>query len=112
MEDGASFRRGLPVRSCTTREERLLPACGHVLRDVAIAEPSFIVVNPSNGDARYVYLLRGWLCVDGAAPADLAAVRYFAAIERNVTSAVRGGSTSIALGADTRLLLVRRLFST
>jgi DNA-binding transcriptional regulator YhcF (GntR family) len=31
--------------------------------------------------------------------------------ERDVTSAVRGGSTSIALGADTRLLLVRRMFS-
>jgi hypothetical protein len=35
-------------------------------RDVAIAEPSFIVVNPSNGRAHYVYLLGGWLRVDSA----------------------------------------------
>jgi hypothetical protein len=44
-----------------------------------------VVVNPSNGHAHYVYLLRGWIRVDGTDPARLAAVRYFAAIERAYT---------------------------
>jgi hypothetical protein len=35
-------------------------------RDAAVAEPSFIVVNPANGHAHYVYLQRGWSRVDGA----------------------------------------------
>jgi hypothetical protein len=65
------------------------PRAATYWRDVAIAEPSFVVVNPSNGHAHYVYLLRGWLRVDGAAAADLAAVRYFAAIERAYTRALR-----------------------
>ena len=57
--------------------------------DALIAEPSFIVVNPTNGHAHYVYLLRGWIRIDGADASDLAAVRYFAAIERAYTRALR-----------------------
>jgi hypothetical protein len=35
------------------------PRAATYWRDVAIAKPSFIVVNPPNGHAHYVYLLRG-----------------------------------------------------
>jgi hypothetical protein len=65
------------------------PRAATYWRDAALAEPSFIVVNPANGHAHYVYLLRGWLRVDGANAADLAAVRYFVAIERAYTRALR-----------------------
>jgi hypothetical protein len=65
------------------------PRAANYWRDVGVAEPSFIVVNPANGHAHYVYLLRGWLRVDGENAADLAAVRYFAAIERVYTRALR-----------------------
>jgi hypothetical protein len=65
------------------------PRAASYWRDVAIAEPSFVVLNPANGHAHYVYLLRGWLRTDGAAAADLAAVRYYAAIERAYTQALR-----------------------
>jgi Replicase family len=65
------------------------PRAADYWRDVALAEPSFIVVNPTNGHAHYVYLLRGWVRVDGASAADLAAVRYFIAIERAYTQALR-----------------------
>ena len=65
------------------------PRAADYWRDVALAEPSFIVVNPTNGHAHYVYLLRGWVRVDGASVADVAAVRYFIAIERAYTRALR-----------------------
>jgi hypothetical protein len=58
-------------------------------RDALVAEPSFIVVNPTNGHAHYVYLLRGWIRIDGTDASELAAVRYFAAIERAYTRALR-----------------------
>ena len=57
--------------------------------DVALPQPSFVVVNPGNGHAHYVYLLRGWLRVDGRDVAQLQAVRYYAAIERAYTRALR-----------------------
>jgi hypothetical protein len=65
------------------------PRAATYWRDALIAEPSFIVVNPTNGHAHYVYLLRGWIRIDGADASDLAAVRYFAAIERAYTRALR-----------------------
>jgi hypothetical protein len=65
------------------------PRAATYWRDAAVAEPSFVVVNPANGHAHYVYLLRGWIRVDGSAAAQLAAVRYFAAIERAYTRALR-----------------------
>jgi hypothetical protein len=65
------------------------PRAATYWRDAAVAEPSFVVVNPANGHAHYVYLLRGWIRVDGADPAQLAAVRYYAAIERAYTRALR-----------------------
>jgi hypothetical protein len=65
------------------------PRAATYWRDAALPEPSFIVVNPANGHAHYVYLLRGWVRVDGADAADLAAVRYFIAIERAYTQALR-----------------------
>ena len=65
------------------------PRAATYWRDALIAEPSFIVVNPTNGHAHYVYLLRGWIRIDGANASDLAAVRYFAAIERAYTRALR-----------------------
>jgi hypothetical protein len=65
------------------------PRAANYWRDVGVAEPSFVVVNPANGHAHYAYLLRGWLRVDGENAADLAAVRYFAAIERAYTRALR-----------------------
>jgi hypothetical protein len=65
------------------------PRAATYWRDVALPEPSFIVVNPANGHAHYVYLLRGLVRVDGADAADLAAVRYFIAIERAYTKALR-----------------------
>jgi hypothetical protein len=65
------------------------PRAATYWRDVMLAEPSCIVVNPANGHAHYVYLLRGWLRVDGAAAEDLPAVRYYAAIERAYTRALR-----------------------
>ena len=55
----------------------------------ALAQPSFVVVNPGNGHAHYVYLLRGWLRVDGRDVAQLQAVRYYGAIERAYTRALR-----------------------
>jgi hypothetical protein len=58
-------------------------------REANVAEPSFIVVNPANGHAHYVYLLRGWIRTDGSDPGDLAAVRYFAAVERAYVRALR-----------------------
>jgi hypothetical protein len=64
------------------------PRAATYWRDAALAEPSFVVVNPTNGHAHYVYLLRGWIRVDGADPSQLAAVRYFAAIERAYTRAL------------------------
>jgi hypothetical protein len=65
------------------------PRAANYWRDVELAEPSFVIVNQANGHAHYVYLLRGWLRVDGENAADLAAVRYFAAIERAYTRALR-----------------------
>ncbi len=65
------------------------PRAATYWRDAAVAEPSFVVVNPANGHAHYVYLLRGWIRVDGADPAQLAAVRYYAALERAYTRALR-----------------------
>jgi hypothetical protein len=65
------------------------PRAPNYWRDVELAEPSFVVVNPTNGHAHYVYLLRGWLRVDGENATDLAAVRYYAAIERAYTRALR-----------------------
>src|SRR5450631_2302348 len=65
------------------------PRAANYWRDVELAEPSFVVVNPTNGHAHYVYLLRGWLRVDGENATDLAAVRYYAAIERAYTRALR-----------------------
>jgi hypothetical protein len=65
------------------------PRAATYWRDAAVAEPSFVVVNPANGHAHYVYLLRGWIRIDGGAAADLAAVRYFAAIERAYTRVLR-----------------------
>jgi hypothetical protein len=64
------------------------PRAATYWRDAMVAEPSFVVVNPSNGHAHYVYLLRGWIRIDGTNPAHLAAVRYFAAIERAYTRAL------------------------
>lgn len=58
-------------------------------REAGVAEPSFIVTNPANGHAHVVYLLRGWLRIDGADAGDLAAVRYYASIERSYTRALR-----------------------
>ncbi len=58
-------------------------------RDVALPQPSFVVVNPRNGHAHYIYTLRGWIRNDGAAAADMPAVRYFAAIARAYTLALR-----------------------
>ena len=65
------------------------PRAANYWREVAIAEPSFVVVNPANGHAHYVYLLRGWIRVDGGDVSQLAAVRYFVAIERAYTQALR-----------------------
>jgi hypothetical protein len=64
------------------------PRAATYWRDAMVAEPSFVVVNPSNGHAHYVYLLRGWIRVDGTDPAQLAAVRYFVAIEHAYTRAL------------------------
>jgi hypothetical protein len=73
------------------------PRAATYWRDVAIAEPSFIVVNPANGHAHYVYLLRGWIRTDGESAADLAAVRYMVAIERAYTRALRADAGYAAL---------------
>jgi hypothetical protein len=64
------------------------PRAATYWRDAMVAEPSFVVVNPSNGHAHYIYLLRGWIRVDGTNPTQLAAVRYFAAIEHAYTRAL------------------------
>jgi hypothetical protein len=64
------------------------PRAATYWRDALVAEPSFIVVNPTNGHAHYVYLLRGWIRIDGSDASELAAVRYFAAIERAYTRAL------------------------
>jgi hypothetical protein len=58
-------------------------------RDAALAEPSFVVANPTNGHAHYVYLLRGWIRIDGTVR-QLAVVRFFAAIQRAYTRADPG----------------------
>jgi len=65
------------------------PRAATYWRDALVAEPSFIVVNPTNGHAHYVYLLRGWIRIDGTNASELTAVRYFAAIERAYTRALR-----------------------
>ena len=65
------------------------PRAATYWRDAELAEPSFVVVNPTNGHAHYVYLLRGWIRIDGTDASELAAVRYFAAIERAYTRALR-----------------------
>jgi hypothetical protein len=65
------------------------PRAAFYWRDAAVAEPSFVVVNPANGHAHYVYLLRGWIRIDGGNAAQLGAVHYFAAIERAYTRALR-----------------------
>ena len=57
-------------------------------RDTQLPEPSFVVVNPRNGHAHYVYLLRGWIRTDGAEAQELPAVRYLAAIARAYTLAL------------------------
>ncbi len=56
---------------------------------VGLPEPSFTVVNPANGHAHFVYQLRGWLQIDGCDARQLKAVRYYAAIERAYTKALR-----------------------
>lgn len=58
-------------------------------RDAGLPEPSFVVVNPANGHAHYVYLLRGWIRTDGADAGQMPAVRYLAAIARAYTLALR-----------------------
>src|SRR5664279_3665093 len=65
------------------------PRAAAYWREAGVAEPSFVVVNPANGHAHYLYLLRGWIRIDGEAPADLAAVRFMIAIERAFTRALR-----------------------
>jgi hypothetical protein len=65
------------------------PRAATFWREVALPEPSFIVTNPRNGHAHYVYLLAGWVRIDGANAAELAAVRYLAAIERAYTRTLR-----------------------
>jgi hypothetical protein len=56
--------------------------------DANLAEPNFVVTNPANGHAHYVYLLAGWIRTDGQNEADVAAVRYLTAIERAYTIAL------------------------
>jgi len=46
-------------------------------------------VSESLAHAHYVYLLAGWVRIDGANAGELAAVRYLAAIERAYTRALR-----------------------
>jgi hypothetical protein len=53
-----------------------------------LAEPNFVVTNPVNGHAHYVYLLAGWIRTDGQNETDFAAVRYLTAIERAYTLAL------------------------
>ena len=65
------------------------PRAATYWRDALVAEPSFIVVNPTNRHAHYVYLLRGWIRIDGTDASELAAVRYLAAIERAYTRVLR-----------------------
>jgi hypothetical protein len=65
------------------------PRAATYWRDVSLPEPSFTVTNPRNGHAHYVYLLAGWVRIDGAQAADLSAVRYLAAIERAYTRTLR-----------------------
>jgi Replicase family len=77
------------VRSPTACALGLLSARRTYWREL-VAEPSFIVINPTNGHAHYVYLLRGWIRIDGTDASELAAVRYFAAIERAYTRVLRG----------------------
>jgi hypothetical protein len=64
------------------------PRAATYWRDAGVAEPSFIVVNPTNGHAHVIYLLRGWVRTDGSSDSDLAAVRYLVAIERAYTRAL------------------------
>jgi len=78
-----------PCDRCPHAKAGRCPRAAGFWREANVAEPSFIVVNPANGHAHYVYLLRGWIRTDGAAPGDLSAVRYFAAIERAYTRALR-----------------------
>jgi len=66
-------------------------------REAGVAEPSFVVVNPQNGHAHVVYLLRGWIRTDGSSDSDLAAVRYMVAIERAYTRALRADAGYAAL---------------
>ena len=75
----------------------LCPRAATYWRDALVAEPSFIVVNPTNGHAHYVYLLRGWIRIDGTDESELAAVRYFAAIERAYTRALRADAGYVGL---------------
>jgi hypothetical protein len=77
---------------CDRRPHAKLGFCSRAAtfwRDAGLPEPSFIVKNPDNGHAHYVYLLAGWIRIDGKNGAELAAVRYLSAIERAYTRALR-----------------------
>jgi hypothetical protein len=67
---------------------RCVRAAGY-WRAAGVAEPSIVIVNPANGHAHVIYLLRGWIRTDGENAQDLAAVRYMVAIERAYTKALR-----------------------
>jgi hypothetical protein len=73
------------------------PRAATYWRDAGVAQPSFIILNPRNGHAHFIYLLRGWLRIDGAAAEDLPALRYYAAIERAYTRALRADASYAGL---------------
>ena len=81
-----SIARAIVTR---TPSPAIAPRAATFWEEVALPQPSFVVVNPANGHAHYVYLLRGWIRVDGTDPKDINAVRYYAAIERAYTRALR-----------------------
>jgi hypothetical protein len=92
MDHGPPLGRRLPLSRKPAPQGRRCEAAATAWIDAELPAPNIVTVNPANGHAHYTYQLASWVRIDR-----IKAVRFFGAIRKAYTAALRADPSTTVL---------------